>query len=267
MELDNNLMGAKELYEVALKATCPIEINGKFIEQGETVALFDKIQLANFNQLRKMKEATGGYGNRTRVVWEQVKELDVVFSQGVFSRIQLALLDNARIVTAKGVSIGVPRREKIESNEDGVLIFSKIPMDTRPIFIYDELGEKVKQGELNGNTFTPTQLKPYTYYMVDYYYEYKSGGTAITFGQSLTNKYFRLEGKTRLKDDTTGKDVTALIEIPKLKLMSNLSISLGKNAIPIVPRFKAVGYPIGSKGQEFTMQMTILNDDIDSDIQ
>lgn len=41
-------IGFKELYDVALKATYPIEISGREIEQGETVALFDKIQLANF---------------------------------------------------------------------------------------------------------------------------------------------------------------------------------------------------------------------------
>ena len=267
MELDNSLMGAKELYEVALKATSPIEINGKFIEKGETIALFDKILLANFNEVKKIAEATGGYGNRSRVIWENVKELDLSFSQGVFSKIQLALLDNARIVTASGVSIGVPKREKIESDESGVLTFTFKPMIDRPMFIYDDMGLKVKKGELVENKYIPDNKKPYTYYMVDYYYEYSNGGTAINFGQPLTNRYFRLEGKTRLKDDKTGKDVTALIEIPKLKLMSNLSISLGKKAIPVVPRFKAVGYPIGSKGQEFTMQMTILNDDIDSDIQ
>ena len=146
MELDNSLMGAKELYEVALKATSPIEINGKFIEKGETVALFDKILLANFNEVKKIVEATGGYGNRSRVIWENVKELDLSFSQGVFSKIQLALLDNARIVTASGVSIGVPKREKIESDESGVLTFTFKPMTDRPMFIYDDMGFNILLG-------------------------------------------------------------------------------------------------------------------------
>jgi hypothetical protein len=41
-------LGFKELYEVSLKATYPIEVGGKIIEPGETVAAFDRIQLANF---------------------------------------------------------------------------------------------------------------------------------------------------------------------------------------------------------------------------
>ena len=73
--------------------------------------------------------------------------------------------------------------------------------------------------------------------------------------------------KTRLKDDKTGHEVTGLIVIPKLKLVSSLSMILGKNASPIVPTLKAVGYPDGVKGLERVMEIYFLNDDVDSDIQ
>jgi hypothetical protein len=43
-----NELGFKELYEVSLKTTFSIEVNGVQIEPGETVAFFDKIQIANF---------------------------------------------------------------------------------------------------------------------------------------------------------------------------------------------------------------------------
>ena len=36
-------IGFKELYEVSLKATYPIEVNGEAIEIGETIAVFDSI--------------------------------------------------------------------------------------------------------------------------------------------------------------------------------------------------------------------------------
>jgi hypothetical protein len=35
--------GIKELYSVKLKTTYPIEIAGKWIEEGETVAYFDSV--------------------------------------------------------------------------------------------------------------------------------------------------------------------------------------------------------------------------------
>jgi hypothetical protein len=43
-----NEIGFKELYEVSLKSTLPIEVGGISIEPGETIAFFDKIQIANF---------------------------------------------------------------------------------------------------------------------------------------------------------------------------------------------------------------------------
>jgi hypothetical protein len=38
-----NEIGFKELYDVSLKATYPIEVDGETIEVGETIAHFDKI--------------------------------------------------------------------------------------------------------------------------------------------------------------------------------------------------------------------------------
>jgi hypothetical protein len=40
--MDNDI-GFKELYEVSLKATYPIEMGDRKIEMGETIAVFDKL--------------------------------------------------------------------------------------------------------------------------------------------------------------------------------------------------------------------------------
>ena len=56
-------------------------------------------------------------------------------------------------------------------------------------------------------------------------------------GKQLIPGFLRLEGKTRVKDDISGKVRTGIIEIPKLKLMSDLSMRLGKNANPVAANF------------------------------
>jgi hypothetical protein len=71
----NSEFGLKELYEVSLKATYPIEVNGRIIEVGETIALFDKIQLANFSETKKFISANGGFDNRPQVWWEETKDI------------------------------------------------------------------------------------------------------------------------------------------------------------------------------------------------
>lgn len=82
----NDEFGMKELYSVFLKTTYPMRINGKDFEEGEIIAAFDKIQLANFQEIQKMASANGGFDNRPHVVWKTTKEVDFIFSQGIFSK-------------------------------------------------------------------------------------------------------------------------------------------------------------------------------------
>ena len=56
-----------------------------------------------------------------------------------------------------------------------------------------------------------------------------------------------------------------IIEIPKLKLMSELSIRLGAQANPVVGSFAAVGVPTGTRGNSYVSEFYFLNNDIDSD--
>lgn len=81
----NNELGMKELYEVTLKATYPIEVSGKTFEVGETLMRFDKIQIANFSEKKDFLAASGGYENAPRVWWEETKEIGISIIQGVFS--------------------------------------------------------------------------------------------------------------------------------------------------------------------------------------
>ena len=71
----NTKFGLKELYDLSLKATYPIEMDGRTFEPGEVIARFDKIQLANFREITSRVSANGGYGNSTLVVWEDPKEI------------------------------------------------------------------------------------------------------------------------------------------------------------------------------------------------
>jgi hypothetical protein len=102
--------------------------------------------------------------------------------------------------------------------------------------------------------------------LIDYYYEYSNNYEILSVGNPLTNGFLSLEGKTRVKDDTTGQITTGIIKIPKLKLLSNLSMRLGQDAVPVVGRLDAVAIPTGERGHKKVMEIIFLNDDIDSDI-
>ena len=254
----------KELYEVSLKSTYPIEVGDKIIEPGEIVAFFDKIQIANFQEIKNVTTANGGINNQPLIFWSSTREVKISLTQGIFSKIQLALMTNSSLINKiNDEAIRISVRREFESDEEG-----KIEVGNTlqyPIFIYDKkTGEKISNW---GHTEKTIYLhQKYKQVVVDYQYDYHNDHAVLQIGQELTSGFLSLTGKIRVKDDVTGKVTTGIIKIPKLRLMSDLSIRVGSDAIPQVGRLDAVAVPEGARGQSKVMEIIFLNDDIDADM-
>lgn len=251
----------KELYDVVLKTTIPIDLGDKHFEPGEVVAIFDKINIANLREVKNSVNAKGGFNNANLVTWETTKEVIFNFSQGVFSKVQFGLLNNAKILINENNSFFVSQREFLSSDENCVLHFKYPPKD---VHIYNEDFGEIYY-EIHPNNVYKLK-EPFKKVIVDYVFEYTGKATIMKIGQQLTRGYLELEGKTRYKDDESGHVRTGIIKIPKLKLMSELSIRLGEYASPVVGAFSGVGYPVGVRGNQTVMEIYFLDDDIDSDI-
>ena len=262
--MDESLGSFKSLEEVRLKATSNIEINGKSFEEGETICQFDKIQIGGLTELKDYVAARGGFDNRAHVFWETTRELKLNFSQGVFSNTHFALLNNANVIKVQQEEpILISITEELESNISGMVKPSKVPVDQ--IFIYDkETGRKYTVARWPDNEFKlPAAYKEV---IMTYRYAYQNGGSVAKIGQYALPGFLELEGKTRVKDDTSGLITTGIIKIPRLKLMSGLSIRLGAQANPVVGNFQAVGVPVESRYNSYVAEIDFLNNDIDSDM-
>lgn len=251
-------MSFKDLYSVYLKATYPIEIGSKRFETGETVLKFDRVQLAGLRNLVDYVAARGGWDNRAHVWWETTKEERFTLAQGVFSKEHFSILYNSKLFEEQ--IINLTNTEKLESDEDGIITLSHTPLQ---YFCYDANGNKLNTF-IDGNVVTIGE--PYKDVVVDYEYNYENPSYRIQVGNQLINGYLSLEGRTRVKDDTTGQVVTGIIKIPKLKLMSDLSITLGAQANPVVANLSAVGVPVGERRSSYVMEYVFLSNDIDSDL-
>jgi len=64
---------------------------------------------------------------------------------------------------------------------------------------------------------------------VDYTFDYEDKIRTLEVGNRLLNGFLRLQGKMSVKDEKSGEVTTAILEMPKIKLSSSLSIALGKN--------------------------------------
>lgn len=263
----NSEFSFKELYEVSLKVTYPIEIGNQTFEAGETIAFFDKIQLANFSEVKNSTSANGGKGNYSRVIWESTKEVKINLTQGVFSKAQFALMSNAALFENSGSDeVIIDTRQEAESDDLGQIFLKSEPAGA--VFVYNkDTGKKLLyERDWTISKDVITLAEAYTTVIVDYSYKYSGGYTALKVGHNLTQGYLSLTGRTRVKDDETGKIKTGIIRIPRLRLMSDLSIVVGRDAIPQVLQIDAVAVPRSVKGQTEVMEIIFLSDDIDADI-
>ena len=261
--MDENYVSFKTLENVHIKATQNIEVNGRVFEEGETIALFDKIQISGLDEIKNYIAACGGYDNRGLVFWETTKKINFTFSQGVFSNNQFGLLTNSKIVSiAEAEPILVTMDEELESDQYGLITTKYAPVDN--IFIYNkETGEKLVWDWSNGKLHINER---YLDVFVSYRYNYMNGATVAKIGQQFLQGFVELEGQTRVKDDTSGLMTTGIITIPKLKLMSGLSIKLGAQANPVVGTFYGIGVPVDSRTSSYVAEIKFLNNDIDSDM-
>lgn len=264
----NTEFGFKELYQVFLRANSPMKIGDRDISPGEVVAAFDKILISNFDEITKITTAHGGLDDRDFIWWESTKKVNITFSQGIFSKTQFSLMNNSKLFDLEKETIYIPSREEKESNENGII---KVDHDISTLltyFIYDKTtGARITNFTLNDTDEFKIE-SAFKEVIVDYYYEYSNGSMLLRIGQKVSDEgQFLLEGKTRVKDDITGQTKTGIIIIPKLQLVSDLSMRLGQDAIPVIGRLDAVACPVGFKGAKKVVDILLLDDDIDSDIQ
>jgi hypothetical protein len=173
-------------------------------------------------------------------------------------------MSNCQLVENEGKQvIPINVRQEYESDDRGKIVIGRTLRE--PIFVYDKnTGKKI-----TGWTATTDSIllnEAYKSVVVDYWYDYDNGCVTMTVGRPLTRGYLSLTGKMKVKDGVTGKVTTGIITIPKLRLMSDLSMRVGSDAIPQVGRLDAVAVPEGVRGQSKVMELTFLNDDIDADM-
>lgn len=256
----------KELYDVFIKTTYPLEIDGEIIETGETIANFDKIQVARVKQRKKITAATGGKNNSPRVLWDDTYSVEIDFTQGIFTKFQLALLSNSRLNSSKeNEFITIPKKVQSETDENGIFKFSPDEKPYGKFFVYDSnTGKKLQYIKIDDITYQIS--KPFLDIQVFYNYVYEKAYKKLTIGKELYQGFLCLEGKTKTVDDITGNIKTSLICFPRIKITSAIELTLGDNVSPNKAQFSAIAFPIKDDGDIGYTNMYFLEHDIDSDI-
>lgn len=235
----------KELFDVYIKADYDINTPNRTFEKGEIVAKFDKIQIASLSSQSNNRSAHGGMNDAGKIFWDTTKSLNLKFTQGVFSKEQFALMCNSQIINKNDLTpIDVSIVEEKETNEWGYCTLKEAPSNS--LFIYDKLtGEKVTNYTLENTN--EIHFQPFKELIVSYEYKEYCDGAIVNIGQRLFPGFLSLEAKSSFKDNEDGITHTVLIKLPKIRLLSDITMSLGDKAYPINASFSIESLPISAK--------------------
>lgn len=267
----------KELYDVSLRLNKPAEIGGRQYGINESVLTFKTADIAQINEQKKEVQPRGGYGNDPLMFWDVDREMNFAITHGVLSPTSYALLSNSKLKVPARKSVCY--QETVQTVEDMNHCYADLkyipnatadiigaqpnpdfmdlpqgrreelmlkplpPSKIRWIYIYDEeTGLPIREFEIYFNKVF--FKKSYRKVMVDYTFTYEDKIQVIEVGNTLLNGYLRLDAKMSVKDENGGEVTTAILELPKIKLSSKLTMRLGKNYdSSTVSDFYFTGYP------------------------
>lgn len=280
----DNFVGMKELYDVSLRLNSPLEIGGIKYDINEPILSFETAEIAQINETKRDVSARGGYHNPALVNWEVDKEMNFAISHGVLSPKSWALLSNSKLKEPVYKSISINEVLQVTEQGDYCYVdlkycpnscdckigaqpnpcFEPLPMGRRPelmlkplppsktkwIFIYDmETGRRIREFEIYQNRiFFREDVRKVA---IDYTFDCEDKIRVIEVGNRLLNGFLRLTGKMSVKDEKSGEVTTVILEMPKIKLSSSLSMKLGKNyEQSTVSDFFFTGYPDEARRRE-----------------
>lgn len=265
--------GIKELYDISIKATNPMQFCGRIYEKGEPIVFLERAQFGVLNDTEIRIFARGGKENRRLVMWNTTQPIQMQIQQGVISKENLSALSNNYLVEKVKQSIPFHKRIAPDLVSDEEYIKLKLPYkpnNLTQLFLYDTDNNKIKKTDYfineNYDTLLVKNTEDYRYineFIVDSYFDKEVD--VLNIGKDALRGYFRLEAKTRLKDDIDGIEKTGIFIIPKMRIMSDLSIRLGDSIAPFIYGFTFEGEPVGSYGESRVCDLYFLDEDLDAD--
>ena len=120
----DNFSGIKEMYDITIRNTVPLEFNGKKFYPNEPLLIFKTAEIANIDERKTNTQARGGYHNNALINWEVDKEMNFALTHGVLSPMSIALLSNSKIELPKSKSVGY--NETVDVVEDKEYCFADL---------------------------------------------------------------------------------------------------------------------------------------------
>ena len=260
--------GTKDLYRVAIRATYSMRIGDKQIEQEEPIIYLDGAQIFAIGQNIGYRAARGGRSNFAHVVWEQSGDVNFTIQRGVLSPYGYALLTNLNVLDypVDGTTV-LTNTEIVETDNRGVAYLKYAPIVDKPKFAYvyrnKLIQDKIAITDITGDCITVDQDYANSVILVDYSHYYGQPVREYRLDRNKFNGYLSLEARYYTKGES-GLERTNILYIPKMKVMSDISLRIGDNvASPTLSTFNIVAMAEKVDGEYSVMRMLQLDEDVD----
>ena len=215
------------------KGDLPFQLGSRQIEAGEPVLYFDQIQLAHLGEKTTSLVSRGGRGARPLIIWDNPGDVRFQMQAGVLSSVGLALLTNSTVLDfVSNESVLVPKQEIVPTNGQGVAKLRYSCSRLKGFFVLDTIitcsKKKITSFTIEGRDIDLGISNAITNFAVEYYYSYSHPVRLYSLDKDRFSGLFRLEGKFQPKGEIDGITNTILLTIPKVKITSNLNITVGE---------------------------------------
>lgn len=270
--------GIREINDVVFKAIQSTKIGDRVFQAGEPVLYIDSAKTSTIEGAATTVYAQGGKGNSRLIAWEGEKTLTFTVEDALLSEVGFAILSGAGLFNipadgTKGTAM-VHKVEKFITDAEGAFIIKNSNVSSNaPVFIMSfangSINKKFEQGKVQraqvngGYKFSLTETYANTPIFVDYYVKANAAVNELVIDAENFAGYYYVEGETKFRRESDGKDLKATLVFPKVKIQSNFTFSMSSSGDPSTFTFTMdamPGYTMFEQTKKVLLAMQIIDE-------
>ena len=278
--------GVREIADVVFKAIQSTKIGDRVFQVGEPVLYIDSAKTSTIEGAATTVYAQGGRGNSRLIAWEGEKTLTFTVEDALLSEVGFAILSGAGLFNIPdnddNKKAMVHKTEVLVTNAEGELTIRHPNLSTKaPIFVMG-LGSGSLSGKISNvtveaikDTVDTTKTVAYklilpktaqyinTTVLVDYYLAANVAVTELQIDAEHFAGYYYVEGSTKFRRESDGKDLDAKLTFPKVKIQSNFTFNMSSTGDPSTFTFTMdalPGYTMFESTKKVLLAMQIINE-------
>ena len=269
--------GVREICDVTFKATDTRTIGKTQFKKGQPVFMIDTAKTSTLEQATTTVYAQGGKGNSRLIAWEGEKTMTFTVEDALMSPMGLAVLSGAGLIQAGEdkkqhvhVTCDVEVKDsvaeitldqlnaelglnastlhicadanvpvfgtKLDGSGAGIAWFNNITIE-------GATGGEVAVDGKNPAKFTITGAKDGDVVKLDFYVVLSGGAQQVSIAPEDFGGYFYVEADTLFRREDTGRDMAAVITLPKVKVQSAFTFTMASSGDPSTFTFTMDAFP------------------------